>query len=160
LNEHYCNLVPYKITAISGIAVPSYGSKLFRHIEETVDANSRGDGGDRFAELIYDARGMRKRQEMVGQLHGHIAEFGRDARENAHLSFIGERDRIHDYEYRDRNQKKLRAGAAHWQLLWQICSDFKVGTCIHDTGEFNIFIRRRDLAKRDFSRVYVEIDGG
>jgi hypothetical protein len=30
--------------------------------------------------------------------------------------------------------------------------------CIHDAGELDIFIRPPDLAKRDFSKTYAEID--
>ena len=159
-HEYYRNLVPHKITIAAGVDIPTYGSTLFDYVQQSAERNQQGDGGDRLLNLKDDALGLRTNQRQAGQLLGCSSQAHGGMRENAHLTSIGKRDRIYDYTYRKRNQRELRSGAEDWRFLWRIDSEFAVGVCIHDAGEFYILIRKPDLSKRDFSRIYVEIEGG
>jgi uncharacterized protein YwqG len=83
-----------------------------------------------------------------------------DMREDASLAGRGLHNRIGDLDYRREHRAELRREAKEWRLLWRISSDLAVGVCINDAGEMFALIREADLARRDFSRVYVEIQAG
>jgi hypothetical protein len=151
-------LVPHKITITGGIDIPSYGSELFSHVSDTIEPNRGRDAGYRMLDLARDAHGLRNRQTKVGQLLGSAQRGDGDERINAHLTSIGKNGRIDDYAYRKRNKRKLQSCADDWRFIWQIESESDVGVCIHDAGDLNIFIRNFDLAKRDFSKAYFEVD--
>ena len=52
-------------------------------------------------------------------------------------------------------EESFTAGAADWLLLLQIDSDDRCGMHWHGNGRLYVWIRRQDLAARDFSRCWV-----
>jgi uncharacterized protein YwqG len=163
---YYRNLMPHKIKNDCRIDVPNVGSHLFNQVRQSAEMNVTGDAGDRLFQLSNEARRKTSALENirnsrdVGQLLGCVpwSDEGADLREYAVLKSIGKSAYISDSTYMKRDQKKLRAGAVDWRLLWRIRSNLRVGISIHDAGEFNILITIADLKNRDFSKVYVEVE--
>jgi hypothetical protein len=158
---YYRDLVSHKITIASGIDVPGYRSELFDYVRTSAEPDGDGDGGDRLFNLVADAHGSQKNQRrLAGRLLGCLPRvcWNWDIRENAYLTSIGKSNRIGDSAYWKRNRKQLRSAAEEWRFLWQIESNVKVGMSIFDSGAYNIVIRKSDLARRDFSRIYAEVD--
>lgn len=62
--------------------------------------------------------------------------------------------------YESPRARELAPGAADWTLLLQIDSDDELGLMWGDLGRVYFWIRRQDLAARDFSRVWAILQCG
>jgi uncharacterized protein YwqG len=54
----------------------------------------------------------------------------------------------------DESLSRLTSEAADWILLLQIASDDDLGTCWGDAGNLYLWIRKQDLASRNFDNVW------
>ena len=158
LNENYVDLKPHKLRPYLGIDLPGYGTDVFFVIAEKGGTTSKGDGGDRYFKLIDEAVGKSSAVEVDGQLLGHPSELISDMREDAFLVRTGREDKVGTPGYSTEHAAEMREGAKQWVQLWRIESDFAVGTCFWDAGNFNVLIREEDLVKGDFSGIYTQLE--
>jgi uncharacterized protein YwqG len=135
--ELYCETTPHRVDFQLGIDLPHYGTDLYWAITEVVGDKK---AGDRYFALIRDAINIPTGQSRVGQLLGYSSELNGDMRSRA--------------VQRDTRKSNVEG----WRLLWNIGSDFEVGICVGDAGQFYTLIHQDDLRKGVFNRTYTELE--
>lgn len=107
------------------------------------------------AETTLDDLGRSLSNGSVGKLLGHVAGIGHDPRESAYVSREVDPGAVSDYERRSTIDM---APARKWHNLLQVDSSNALTLMFGDAGYLNVMIHEDDLARPDFSRVYVNLE--
>jgi len=67
------------------------------------------------------------------------------------------REMIVDLTWLEEKRDWVNQEASKWRLLWKIESNMTVRLIILDAGTFEIFVHDDDLAKPEFSRVFIDV---
>lgn len=137
----------YKLTFEEEISTPSYNSIALEQLKFTDDEM------DRYIEHIEKLEGDDP-DSPLHQILGHPDPVQNEMQLECQLVSNG----IYAGSpegYQDPRVKDLESGAAKWRLLLQLDSDDKAGFMWGDMGKLYFWIHKDDLAKYDFSNVWM-----
>ena len=130
-----------------GLSLPDIADRIVQAYQ-SLQEGKRGDAYIALAVAFADQQ-RRGTGEDDHRLRGHAAWAGEDGRLTAQLASSGfGRDRASDPR-----ALALTAGAAAWNLLWQVDTINLPGWS--EVGTFQVLIRDEDLAARAFDRAWV-----
>ena len=136
-----------KVTFSNEITLPSWES---RDVERLNLSKAERDG-------YMDFPGAdRGEGETIHRLLGHPNQIQGEMKMGCQLAFNG--IYVGDSTgYADPRRAVLEKGADDWQLLLQIDSDDPLGMMWGDTGRVYFWVREQDLARKDFSNVWLSL---
>jgi uncharacterized protein YwqG len=136
-----------KVTFSNEITLPAWMSQAITQLTLSEEES------DRYVELPGAGCGEGK---TIHRLLGHPAQIQGDMQLECQLAFNG--IYVGDSTgYADPRRAALEKGADDWQLLLQIDSDDPLGMMWGDTGRVYFWIRGQDLARKDFSNVWLSL---
>ncbi len=91
----------------------------------------------------------------IGKLLGHASGIGQDPREDAYVVREVNPKWLYDYKKRE---KLDMTKAKFWHNLLELHSEDSVNLMFGDAGYLQILIHEDDLKRRDFSKVYVNLE--
>jgi uncharacterized protein YwqG len=156
ITDWYEDLIAHRLTFSLFADLPRWASSDHSELAERI--NIEIDGEDALSKVInsllvnsdsYTGR------DGIGKLLGHVSGIGHDPREDAYV--VREVNPEWLYNYKEREKLDM-AKAKHWQNLLEFHSEDKVNLMFGDAGYLQILIQENDLEKRDFSRVYVNLE--
>jgi uncharacterized protein YwqG len=130
-NIDLLTLKPHRLAVRAGIDPPRWTSAAEQEIVERLGA---GDAHDRYDAFVEQVQGQRVRT-WAGKLLGQPSFIG----------YVPDEEGVHD-------------PAKGWELFWTLDSVQAVDTLFGDAGYVQIFAEREALRRRDFSRLYAEIE--
>lgn len=161
-HSFYLDSVPHRLACAAGIDLPDCDSEVLDQVTKQAWFSDRNQAWDNYFALLCKIEAGRA-ERGVGKLLGYPSARQGDMRENAYLAATGSGERILNPDYCREHKAELQRGAKEWRLLWRIDTASDVGDFVWESGSvepgsFLVLIRDADLARRDFSQVYVEIE--
>lgn len=147
------NVVPHTLSFRAGYGIPMWDSHMYTQLESEV-AIALGRPTDDFDEEIEEW--LRKQRHLLAGdafawLFGYTGGIGHSIHDDA---------AVHRFDPNAMNDWKRRramdlSDASRWRNLLTVDSHMDVGLVIGDAGYTAVLIHEDDLAKQDFTRLYV-----
>ncbi|HEX6910626.1 MAG TPA: YwqG family protein [Longimicrobium sp.] len=146
VTDGYAGLAPHRLVFRLAADVPRWATSDFVALCDRLG----GDGDD---DRLHDL-GNATAEGTVGKLLGHASGLGDDPREDAYVVREVNADWLYDSERRGTLDLSR---AARWHNLLEVESIREVGLRFDDAGYLQVLVHEDDLRRRDFSRVYVNV---
>jgi len=128
----FANMKPWKFKVTTSVEFPEYGEDVFYEIQEA--------GLESEYEEFCHASPNLLSGRYFGQILGRFSSLNGDMREDA--------------------AKECGGQASDWLSLWKVFSSFDSGLVISDFHLLHGMVRKRDLKRRNFSRMYSTSSNG
>lgn len=147
VTDWYDGLVPHRLSFHPGPDIPRWATEDFYALLQAT-----GDEEDE--EDVMGDLGRALSDGAVGKLLGHASGIGHDPREDAYV--VREENPAWLYDYERRRTLNM-ARAARWTNLLEVDTTDAAGLMFGDAGYLQVLVHAGDLARQDFSRVYVNL---
>lgn len=156
LNEER-DFTPYKLNLSSGIDFPGYGSYEFDHLG--LDKDNMDSYLDFYEKL--------KKAEQQSKIHGYYEDVNGAVAIGTAMAYynLGWTSYINEQtqklmKHLKTDEKGVQKELEKFVLLLEVDSHMDVGFSWWDDGKLQFIIHKNDLAKKDFSKVYANIETG
>ncbi len=144
--DWYEHLVAHRLAFELAADIPRWATEDYRALAERLGM----DGEEKLGDV-----GTALSKDTVGKLLGHASGIGHDPREDAYV--VREVNPEWLYNYKQRGALDM-SRAKNWHNLLEVDSSRAVGLMFGDAGYLQVLIHGEDLQRRDFSRVYVNLE--